>query len=127
MRLAEIGCVDSSVVPRTRAFHGVALGRNTDCGSGVPGKRRIEGFEGAVDNMHVRMDRIGHMGMRMGSDEAKGIRGLGRFAKRALLSLVGCLMLSAQADAFEAFDGRVELHGNYEMQLRAISAGFGED
>ena len=37
------------------------------------------------------------------------------------------LLLATQAQAFEAFDGRLQAHGFYEMQLRALNADYAED
>ena len=50
-----------------------------------------------------------------------------RLVSRCLLGLSLGVLITSQAQAFEAFDGRLQAHGFYEMQLRAINADYSED
>lgn len=59
-----------------------------------------------------------------------GIRAFGlRCATRLALvvAALGLLIVTPPAAAFEALDGRFQLHGFYEMQLRTISKDFQDD
>ena len=51
----------------------------------------------------------------------------GRALGLAALALLGTLVLSPPATAFEAFDGRFAAHGFFESQFRAISRDYSED
>ena len=53
--------------------------------------------------------------------------GLTRRAAAHLLVLAGVLVAAPAARALEAFDGRVQLHGFAEEQLRALSGSFNEE
>ena len=46
---------------------------------------------------------------------------------RCVVVLALGLLVSSQAASFEAFDGRLQAHGFYEMQLRALNADYSED
>jgi hypothetical protein len=50
-----------------------------------------------------------------------------RSVSRCIWGLALGLLLASQAQAFEAFDGRLQAHGFYEMQLRAMNADYSED
>ena len=50
-----------------------------------------------------------------------------RLVSRCVLALSLGLLVTSQATAFEAFDGRLQAHGFYEMQLRALNADYSED
>ena len=50
-----------------------------------------------------------------------------RLVSRCVAVLALGLVVSSQAAAFEAFEGRLQAHGFYEMQLRAINADYSED
>ncbi|MEE2673664.1 MAG: DUF1302 family protein [Myxococcota bacterium] len=50
-----------------------------------------------------------------------------RLISRSVAGLVLGLLVSSQAAAFEAFDGRFQAHGFYEMQLRTLNADYSED
>jgi hypothetical protein len=69
----------------------------------------------------------------MGAPTRRGWRGLGRRMRLARvvqgLAFAGLAvsLVSSSASAFEFFDGRLQLHGFYEAQFRAISRDFSED
>jgi hypothetical protein len=46
---------------------------------------------------------------------------------RALGMVVVALLLAGPASAFEAFEGRLQAHGFFESQMRALSADYGPD
>ena len=50
-----------------------------------------------------------------------------RAASRCLGLLLFGLLAASPAAAFDAFDGRLQAHGFYEMQLRAMNADYSED
>jgi len=56
-----------------------------------------------------------------------GRRTPARPARPTALALLALLVLASPARAFEALDGRVQAHGFFESQLRALNADFAED
>ena len=54
-------------------------------------------------------------------------RCVSRFAKGSLALVVASLFLSSTAAAFEAFEGRVQAHGFFSSQMRALNADYSED
>ncbi|MCG8589880.1 MAG: hypothetical protein MJE66_11370, partial [Proteobacteria bacterium] len=50
-----------------------------------------------------------------------------RFVSRSLGLLLASWLVVPAAGAFEAWDGRLQLHGFYEMQLRALNADYREE
>jgi hypothetical protein len=62
-------------------------------------------------------------------DGLSGLRGLVArvFSCRRILLILILLPVASSASGFEAFDGRLQAHGYFESQLRAISADYSED
>ncbi|MFP6625032.1 MAG: hypothetical protein VCC20_16245, partial [Myxococcota bacterium] len=50
-----------------------------------------------------------------------------RLVSRSVAVLALGLLVSSQATAFEAFDGKLQAHGFYEMQLRTMNEDYSED
>ena len=54
-------------------------------------------------------------------------RGIERLRASALAIVVASSFIAASAWGFDAFDGRLEAHGSFSSQVRAMNADFSED